>query len=71
MSASATVTDLPNRRKTVLLRLDPKLYNVLGRWAADDFRSTNAHIEYLLRKAAVEAGRITPARRGQPRIRRA
>jgi hypothetical protein len=45
-------------RKAVLLRLDPEVHEALARWAADDLRSTNAHIEWLLRRAVVEAGRV-------------
>jgi hypothetical protein len=45
-------------RKAVLLRLDPEVHEALTRWAADDLRSTNAHIEWLLRRAVVEAGRL-------------
>ena len=40
------------------LRLDPDLYAVLERWAADELRSVNAHIEFLLREAARRAGRL-------------
>ena len=42
----------------MLLRLDPEVHQALARWAADDLRSTNAHIEWLLRRAVVEAGRL-------------
>ena len=45
-------------RKSVLLRLDPEVHEALARWAADDLRSTNAHIEWLLRRAVTEAGRL-------------
>jgi hypothetical protein len=45
-------------RKAVLLRLDPEVHEALARWAADDLRSTNAHIEWLLRRAVAEAGRL-------------
>ena len=45
-------------RKAVLLRLDPELHDALARWAADDLRSTNAHIEWLLRRAVGDAGRL-------------
>jgi hypothetical protein len=45
-------------RKSVLLRLDPEVHEALIRWAADDLRSTNAHIEWLLRRAVTEAGRL-------------
>lgn len=45
------------QRKRFLLRLDPRLYTVLERWAADDFRSVNGQIEHLLAEAARRAGR--------------
>jgi hypothetical protein len=45
-------------RKSVLLRLDPAVHDALARWAADDLRSTNAQIEFVLRKALAEAGRL-------------
>ena len=38
-------------RKQFLLRIDPALWNDLERWAADDLRSVNAQIEWLLREA--------------------
>ena len=50
-------------RKAFLLRLDPKLHAALERWAADELRSLNAQIEFLLRRALAEAGRY---RRGEP-----
>ena len=37
-----------NAKKQVPLRLSPKLYDALARWAEDDFRSVNGQIEYLL-----------------------
>jgi len=45
-------------KKSFPLRINPKLYEVLERWAADEFRSVNAHIEYLLREASFRAGRL-------------
>lgn len=48
-------------KKSFLLRLDPKLYEALERWAADEFRSVNAEIEFLLRDALRKAGRLRPA----------
>jgi hypothetical protein len=38
-------------RKPFLLRIPPELWNELERWAADDLRSVNGQIEYLLRQA--------------------
>ena len=46
-------------RKSFLLRLDPALQQVVQRWAADEFRSLNGHIEYLLHQAARESGRAS------------
>jgi hypothetical protein len=45
-------------RKQLLLRLDPAVYDALARWADDELRSTNAQIEFLLRRALSEAGRL-------------
>ena len=45
-------------RKAFLLRLDPALHDALQRWAAADLRSLNSQIEFLLRRAAREAGRL-------------
>jgi hypothetical protein len=47
-----------SKRKEILLRLDPAVHDALARWAADELRSTNAQIEYLLRRALSEAGRL-------------
>lgn len=44
-------------KKQFLLRIDKKLFNALEQWAADDFRSVNSHIEFLLREALHKAGR--------------
>lgn len=45
-------------KKKFLLRIDERLYASLEKWAADDFRSINAQIEYLLKDALHKAGRI-------------
>lgn len=44
-------------RKSFLLRLDPATHAALVRWAADDLRSLNAQIEFLLKRALWEASR--------------
>ncbi|GAA2584231.1 MULTISPECIES: hypothetical protein [Streptomyces] len=59
------------QRKQVLLRLDPAVYEALARWAGDELRSANAQIEFLLRKALADAGRLPREtgplpRRGRP-----
>jgi hypothetical protein len=45
-------------RRPFLLRLDPRTLDALQHWAADDLRSLNAQIEFLLRRALQEAGRL-------------
>ncbi|AUN42362.1 hypothetical protein ACFWXB_04660 [Tsukamurella tyrosinosolvens] len=51
--------DRPERgRKAVPLRIDPAVYQALAKWAADDLRSVNAQIEFLLRRALDDAGRM-------------
>ncbi|MGE5359026.1 MAG: Arc family DNA binding domain-containing protein [Bacteroidales bacterium] len=45
-------------RKAFLLRVDPALLEALQVWANDDLRSLNGQIEFLLRKALGEAGRL-------------
>ncbi|WP_159943287.1 MULTISPECIES: hypothetical protein [unclassified Nocardiopsis] len=62
---------MPERKK-VLLRLDPAVHDALARWAGQELRSTNAQIEFLLRRALDEAGRMpreagAMPRRGRPR----
>jgi hypothetical protein len=47
-----------SERKSILLRLDPAVHDALARWAGDELRSTNAQIEYLLRRALSEVGRL-------------
>jgi hypothetical protein len=45
-------------RKPFLLRVDPALLGALQKWAADDLRSLNGQIEFLLRRALLGAGRL-------------
>ena len=47
-----------SERKSILLRLDPAVHDALARWASDELRSTNAQIEYLLRRALADSGRL-------------
>jgi hypothetical protein len=55
-----------SERKSILLRLDPAVHDALARWAADELRSTNAQIEFLLRHALSDAGRM-PSQAGKMR----
>jgi hypothetical protein len=45
-------------RKSILLRLDPAVHDALAKWAADEMRSTNAQIEFLLRRALADSSRM-------------
>ena len=58
MSGDETRPAGRGERKKVLLRLDPAVHDALARWASDELRSTNAQIEFLLRRALTEVGRM-------------
>ena len=45
-------------KKAFVLRINPEIIKQLEKWAADDFRSVNGQIEFLLQKALQESGRI-------------
>ena len=53
-------------RKPFLLRVDPALLEALQKWAADDLRSLNGQIEFLLRRALQREGRLSPSRTDRP-----
>lgn len=48
-------------RKPFLLRMDRQLLDALQRWANDDLRSLNGQIEFVLRRALQQAGRLPAA----------
>lgn len=52
------------QRKAFLLRIDPKLWEDLERWAADELRSVNGQIEYLLKQAVVKRKAAGDGERG-------
>lgn len=47
-----------SEKKKFLLRIDGNIYAAIERWAADDLRSINAQIEFLLTDAVKKSGRI-------------
>ncbi|MCH4249588.1 MAG: hypothetical protein LKF88_01745 [Microbacteriaceae bacterium] len=62
----------PHQRKALLLRLDPAIHSALAKWASDDLRSLNGQIDFLLRQALRDAGRLPralpePRKPGRPR----
>ncbi|MCI0349819.1 MAG: hypothetical protein L0Z53_10375, partial [Acidobacteriales bacterium] len=48
------------------LRLDPAVHDALQRWAADELRSLNAQIEFVLRRALQQSGRLKPPKVSSP-----
>jgi hypothetical protein len=49
---------VPADKKAFLLRVDPELHEALQRWAEDELRSLNGQIEFVLRRALADAGRL-------------
>jgi hypothetical protein len=47
-----------SKKKSFVLRVQPEVYDALERWAADEFRSVNGQIEYILQQALKLSGRI-------------
>ena len=46
-------------KKPFALRIDEKLMKAMEKWAADDFRSTNGQLEWLIHEALKKAGRLS------------
>ena len=57
-------------RDSFLLRTDPEVLEALRRWARDELRSVNGQIEYVLRRALRDAGRLRADPRGDGSSRR-
>ena len=53
-------------RKAFLLRVDPAVLDALQRWAADDLRSLNSQIEFVLRRALQREGRAVGTKQSNP-----
>lgn len=54
-------------RKPYLLRMDPAVFDALQKWAADDLRSLNAQIEFVLRRTLQQEGRMPGSEKSRPR----
>ncbi|HEY9059881.1 MAG TPA: Arc family DNA binding domain-containing protein [Pseudobacteroides sp.] len=48
-------------KKTVLLRLNPKTWEELSKWAEEEFRSINGQIEFILHEAIIKRRKVKPA----------
>ncbi len=55
-----------SEKKKFLLRLDAELYDALEKWAADELRSVNAQMEYVLKEAVRKAGRLMGRKDDKP-----
>ena len=66
MIEGRTARDTTMERKSFLLRLDPATMAALRAWAGDDLRSLNGQMEFLLRRALRDAGRLPEGRGARP-----
>jgi hypothetical protein len=48
-----------SQKKSFALRIDPKLFEAVEKWAADEFRSTNGQIEWIISEALKKSKRST------------
>ena len=46
------------KKKPFVLRVDPEILAAVEKWAADEFRSTNGQLEWIISKALKDAGRV-------------
>ena len=49
---------MPSKKKQFVLRVTPEMYKALEKWAADEFRSTNGQLEWIIHTALKDAGRL-------------
>jgi hypothetical protein len=54
-----------SNKKTFILRLDPETFAILEKWAADEYRSVNGQVEYLLNMAITKASRQAPKKKAE------
>ncbi len=52
------------QKKPFVLRLDPEVLKAVEKWAADEFRSTNGQLEWIVQQALKEAGRTKKQKSG-------
>jgi hypothetical protein len=56
-------------KKNFVLRIEIQTYNALEKWAADEFRSVNGQIEYILNRALkAQFGKVVPGRSAPDRV---
>lgn len=53
-------------KKSFALRVDAEIFEALERWAANEFRSVNGQIEWILSTSLKKAGRLPKKAKGKP-----
>lgn len=53
------------KKKPFVLRLDPEMLKAVEKWAADEFRSTNGQLEWIVSRALKDAGRMPKPKRSE------
>ena len=48
------------KKKSYVLRIDEEVYKALEKWAADEFRSMNGQLEWLIQQQLISTGRLKP-----------
>jgi hypothetical protein len=51
-------------KKSFALRIDEEILNAVEKWAADEFRSTNGQLEWIISKALKDSGRLRKRSKG-------
>ncbi len=54
------------KKKTFVLRVDPEMMKAVEKWAADDFRSINGQLEWIIYNALKDAKRLDKKSKNQP-----
>lgn len=55
-----------SKKKSYVLRIDEDIYEALEKWAADEFRSMNGQLEWLIHQQLIAAGRLkSPAEKSK------
>ncbi len=56
-----------SEKKSFVLRLDAGMYKMLEKWAADEFRSVNGQLEWIIQQQLKETGRWKePGKKSEP-----
>lgn len=55
-----------NATKNFVLRIDAEMMDAIEKWAADEFRSTNGQIQYILDQALRKTGRLKKKKQSKP-----